>query len=56
MNKMFFLNKYDKYKPFITELIEETQLEKIPIKDNNTRPTTRIAGALCCMQICVLSH
>ena len=40
------INKYDKYKPFITELIEETQLEKIPIKDNNTRPTTRIAGAL----------
>jgi len=40
------INKYDKYKPFINELIEETQLEKIPIKDNNTRPTTRIAGAL----------
>lgn len=40
------LNKFDSYKSFVVELIDETQIRKIPIRSNNTRPTTRIAGAI----------
>lgn len=40
------LNNFEKYKEFVIRLIEETQFKKIQIRTNNTRPTTRIAGAI----------
>lgn len=40
------LGKWESYKDFVIELIKETRVDKIKDPRNNSRPTTRIAGAI----------
>ena len=40
------LVKFESYKNFVVGLIRETQVQKIKSRSNNTRPTTKIAGAI----------
>ena len=40
------IEKYDKYKPFVIDLINATNINKIKSTNNSARPTTRIAGSV----------
>lgn len=40
------LGEWQNYKEFVVNLIEETRVDKIKDPRNNSRPTTRIAGAI----------
>jgi transcription initiation factor TFIIIB Brf1 subunit/transcription initiation factor TFIIB len=40
------IEKYNKYKPFIIDLINATNINKIKTANNSARPTTRITGSV----------